>query len=363
MRFEITHENGQKEIKEFHGDKAVVGSGDNTDIRILGDHVAKNQIIIEKIEGKIYITDLDNENGTYINDELVEPHKRIEFLSFFPVQIGPKVFIHLLPDEEQKPEAPASKPGIEFELASPPPKKSPAKKTASTAANVLAPKKTVPGKPISKTSKSKPQNQLALGLLSLSLGLGYFIYHTSKEDITPETIAAIQDPQLALKEVENREFLNRYEKNLEVDKCRNEIEQQFCRFFSHNLQKNEGYMIENGVLFLYLNLDRSLSGPMRSTYNNIPNPDQFNYFLVSTIFNYQFLTLLEEHKISHLNFILFNVIEGKMTPTKYFSNSVDYLLKNVAIDDVRAALAEAQQRNAVNLQDLIQPHIDWVNFK
>lgn len=364
MRFEITHENGQKEIKEFRGEKAVVGSGDNVDILIPGEHVAKNQVIIEKIEGKIYVTDLDNENGTYINDELIEPHKRIEFLSFFPVQIGPKVFIHLLPEEEHKPEAPstqATKPVTDFEFTSPPVKKIAPKKTA-TPDNINNIKKNS-GKAAAKPQGKNAQSQLALIVIAISLLLAGVTYHMSKDDLTPEVIATIKDPHVALQEEQQQQFSTFYEKNLPVEKCRNEVEQIFCNMLNFTLQKSEGFLIENGVLYLYLNLDRALTGPMRDFYNKIPGSEQFLYFLVSTIFNYQFLIQLEENKISHINFVLFNVIEGAVTLTKYFSNSVDLLLKNVAIDDVRTSLTEARSQDTVHLVELIQPHIDWVNFK
>lgn len=366
MRFEITHENGQKEIKEFHGEKAVVGSGDNADIKIFGEHVAKNQIIIEKIEGKIYVTDLDNENGTYINDELIEPHKRIEFLSFFPIQIGPKVFIHLLPDEDQKPEpvAVASKPLADFEFNQAPVKKAAPKKAAAPTETPQKKAAATVTRAAARPANNNAQNQLAFILIGLSLALGVFINHMSKEDLTPETIASLTDPQVALQAEQNKEFSELFGKHIDSEKCRNEVEQHFCAFFTHTLQKNEGYLIDNGVLYLYLNLDRALSGPMRETYAAISRGVVFNYFLIHTIFNTDFLKLLEEHKIAHLNFVLFNVIEGKLTLTKYFSNSVDYLLKNVAIDDVRMSLAETEiKKDSVHLQELIIPHVDWVDFK
>lgn len=365
MRFEITHENGQKEIKEFHGEKAVVGSGDNADIKIFGEHIAKNQIILEKIEGKIYVTDLDNENGTYINDELIEPHKRIEFLSFFPIQIGPKVFIHLLPDEDQKPEpvAVASKPLTDFEFAQPAPKKASPKK-AQPATKEGNPKKLVSSKVAAKPASSNAQNQLAFILLGLSIALGIFIYQMGKEDLTPEAIAAMTDPQIALLADQHKEFSELFEKHLNSEKCRNEAEQLFCNFFNHPLQKDEGYLIDNGVLYLYLNLDRAVSTSMRDHHNTVPRADFFHFFLVNTIFNTRFLALLEEQKISHLNFVLFNVIEGKLTLTKYFSNSVDFILKHLALDDIRTSMAETEyQKDPVHLQDIIKPHLDWVDFK
>lgn len=67
----------------------VVGKSEDCDIVLPVDGFSRKHCQID-IEGEdIYITDLNSTNGVEINEELLEPGKKVLFRPFLPLRIGP----------------------------------------------------------------------------------------------------------------------------------------------------------------------------------------------------------------------------------------------------------------------------------
>lgn len=89
--------NGKSEVKTFKDSQPiVVGRGGECTIRIVAEGVSRKHIDIASKNGDYYIVDHGSTNGTFINDEKLEPGKEYPFNTFFPVKLGFDVYIYLL---------------------------------------------------------------------------------------------------------------------------------------------------------------------------------------------------------------------------------------------------------------------------
>lgn len=100
MRLEITVDGGKPFYFPLTKDVIILGSSGTADIKIPQMHVSRKHLAVHRSGDKFYVEDLGSTNGSFVNDEKLEPSRKREFTSFFPIRMGSVVFIALVPDEE-----------------------------------------------------------------------------------------------------------------------------------------------------------------------------------------------------------------------------------------------------------------------
>ena len=85
---------GKKEI--------TIGRASNNDIAINAEGVSRTHLKVIEENGDFYVQDLGATNGTFINDEKLAPNSKANFNTFFPVQLGFYVKLHLCDEADTK---------------------------------------------------------------------------------------------------------------------------------------------------------------------------------------------------------------------------------------------------------------------
>lgn len=81
---------------KFKDDKIVtIGRGSKNDIVVTAEGVSRNHLKVFSKAGQFFIEDLGATNGTFINDQKIEPKTQTGFNTFFPVQMGFHAKLHL----------------------------------------------------------------------------------------------------------------------------------------------------------------------------------------------------------------------------------------------------------------------------
>ena len=73
----------------------TIGRGSSNDIVLKAEGVSRIHLKVLDEAGEFFIEDQGATNGTFINDEKVEPKSKISFNTFFPVQLGFFAKLHL----------------------------------------------------------------------------------------------------------------------------------------------------------------------------------------------------------------------------------------------------------------------------
>lgn len=81
---------GNKDWYYKFSDKKIIsiGRSSSNDITIKTEGVSRVHLKVLDEDGEYFIEDQGATNGTFINDEKVEPKSKISFNTFFPVQLG-----------------------------------------------------------------------------------------------------------------------------------------------------------------------------------------------------------------------------------------------------------------------------------
>lgn len=101
MRLEISIEGSPPLFFPIDKPKLTFGSSRKCDISLPIVGISRNHFEIDRIGDEIFITDLNSTNGTFINDERLEPNKRTKVLVFFKIHIGDHITIALSHDDEK----------------------------------------------------------------------------------------------------------------------------------------------------------------------------------------------------------------------------------------------------------------------
>lgn len=100
MRLEILVQDGEVQIYPLNRPKLIIGSGDVCDIVLNAEGVSRKHLFIVVEDDQYFVIDQGSTNGTFINEERLQPGKKVEFTSFFPVRLGENVLLTLLSDAD-----------------------------------------------------------------------------------------------------------------------------------------------------------------------------------------------------------------------------------------------------------------------
>jgi len=88
---------GGEKVYKFKDDQEVlIGKGDNCQVKLEIDGISRQHMKIYSRNGDYFCQDLGSTNGSYINDDKLEPNTETAFTSFFPIRLGFDVFVNLL---------------------------------------------------------------------------------------------------------------------------------------------------------------------------------------------------------------------------------------------------------------------------
>ncbi len=100
MRLEITKSNGQTEIFESIERTVIVGRSSKAHCLLKEDGISREHIKIELKGGKVFITDMNSSNGSFVQDTKLTPNMPTEWQIIYPVKIGKDISIIMLPEME-----------------------------------------------------------------------------------------------------------------------------------------------------------------------------------------------------------------------------------------------------------------------
>ena len=100
MRLEIIKGDGEAEVFETYERSIIVGRGNHVGCRIEEDGVSREHLRLDLKGSDVYVMDMGSSNGSYIQDQRLEPNKTQIWPALFPIRMGRKVAITLLPDTE-----------------------------------------------------------------------------------------------------------------------------------------------------------------------------------------------------------------------------------------------------------------------
>lgn len=100
MRLEILQGTEDPIIYPINRPRIVIGSGEGCDIILEADGVSRRHLVLSVENDQYFIIDQGSTNGSFVNEEKLQPGKKVEFNSFFPVRLGSNTLITLLSNEE-----------------------------------------------------------------------------------------------------------------------------------------------------------------------------------------------------------------------------------------------------------------------
>ncbi len=82
---------------KFEDTKTItIGRSDKNDIPLTAEGVSRNHLEVIFENGEYFVKDLGATNGSFINEQKLEPNTKISFNTFFPVQLGFHAKLYLL---------------------------------------------------------------------------------------------------------------------------------------------------------------------------------------------------------------------------------------------------------------------------
>jgi FHA domain len=101
MRIEVQIADKSSVFYDLNQPKLSVGSHPSCEIIIKHPTISRRHLTIINENDKFFIIDQGSTNGTFINDQKLQPGQRVEFNSFFPVRLGVSVFMSLVSEVEE----------------------------------------------------------------------------------------------------------------------------------------------------------------------------------------------------------------------------------------------------------------------
>lgn len=102
MYLEISNGVDKPKLYRLERSTYFIGSQAGSDICISDPDISRKHMTLVIDSGRYYVIDRGSTNGTFLDDEKLEPGKKVEFPLFADVRLGSKILISLVPDEEVK---------------------------------------------------------------------------------------------------------------------------------------------------------------------------------------------------------------------------------------------------------------------
>lgn len=100
MFIEIANGKDKTRLHRLTKDTSFLGSQADSDICIPDKEVSRKHLTIILENETCFVIDRGSTNGTFINDQKIEPGKKVEWPEFAHLRIGSRVLISLLKDDE-----------------------------------------------------------------------------------------------------------------------------------------------------------------------------------------------------------------------------------------------------------------------
>lgn len=95
--------NGEEQLYSFENQtNVIIGRGPSSDIQVVTDGISRKHLEVIEKDGEFFVIDYGSTNGTFLNDERLDPNIEHPFNSFFPLKLGFHVFLYLV--DEVSPE-------------------------------------------------------------------------------------------------------------------------------------------------------------------------------------------------------------------------------------------------------------------
>jgi len=95
--------NGDEQLYSFENQKSVViGRAPSSDIQLVTDGISRKHLEVIEKDGEFTVIDFGSTNGTFLNEDRLDPNIEHPFNSFFPLKLGFHVFLYLV--DEVSPE-------------------------------------------------------------------------------------------------------------------------------------------------------------------------------------------------------------------------------------------------------------------
>ncbi|MEW6667971.1 MAG: FHA domain-containing protein [Thermodesulfobacteriota bacterium] len=92
IRLYVVHGIGEGECFELEGDTAHIGRSPNNDIQIDEGSISRRHVKIVRSGDRYYVEDLNSTNGTFVNNQPINPGEQVEVEEGLPVAIGKILF-------------------------------------------------------------------------------------------------------------------------------------------------------------------------------------------------------------------------------------------------------------------------------
>lgn len=120
MRLEILLGSEDPIIYPINKSRIIIGSGEGCDIILEADGISRRHLVLSSENDHYFIVDQGSTNGSFVNEEKLQPGKKVEFNSFFPVRLGSNTLITLISNEEDLVVSESTNPsiprGIDFHI-------------------------------------------------------------------------------------------------------------------------------------------------------------------------------------------------------------------------------------------------------
>lgn len=340
MRFEITIENGDKQIFTTKKTEIMIGRSDSNDICVKCENLGRKHLCIIFSDGRYFVTDLGSANGTTINGERLVPNKQVEWHNFFPIVMSHKVTLQFSPEEEVE-EVPRRRIINEYTAATSTPNLELIKNT----------KKSPTSSKKSTQGYSKADNKPAkiLGVLAIALiGYVYFTRHQNQPQLTE-----VKD----LHGVANftKESLNEF---FSKDKCKTEVELSFCGLAQYKFTDRDGFLLHKDDLYYFLDFqEHADKGTFPEGDLVIAKSDLIKFLMMKETFRDTFRKPLADSGI--VNFYIVNYTKSPFHKILSVLRVNTSGIKKISPQDAATVFKTYQTRDKTIYKALMAPLLEW----
>jgi pSer/pThr/pTyr-binding forkhead associated (FHA) protein len=255
MFIEIVRDNGENSEYNFSQNSIKIGRSKNCDIPLAEEGISREHLQIEIVDGDIFLVDLGSTNGIILNGEVIESGSRVQYMDIFDVILpsGSKVVISIDGKEEA---APKSATAI---------RRSRAPRQSSMTKTMVLSKKPGSRKKGKKSGKSKKGGTPHIGIvIGLLVVVGYFFLSGDSEPVASKSKVGKSKKRKSRKGKKSKKYNPEVEDKIDLknysssELCSSAFERNVCKTFKINQHPGEGAIVENGHLYIFVNVFKRL---------------------------------------------------------------------------------------------------------